>query len=84
MNYPNQSPPLQPPAMSKQNSDSVVPGGLDSALGGVLTGVWGSYKSTNASLVVVPPSPPKLKVPEPARVPTPGIEIADLSACELV
>ena len=45
--------------MSRQNSDtgSVTAGGLGSALGGVLTGVWGAYKSANASPVVENPPP---------------------------
>ena len=52
-------PPPQPPTMSRQNSDtgSVIAGGLGSALGGVLTNVWGSYKSANASPVVENPPP---------------------------
>ena len=125
--------PPQPPTMSRQNSDNVVPGGLGSAIGGVLTGVWGAYKSANASPVVenpppgpataafestldtiedveipggfgeerqreapvpfqedvpeptvIPPSPPKLGELEPAKVPTPKVEIPDLSASEPV
>ena len=123
-------PPLQPATMSRQNSDSVIPGGLGSTLGGVLTGVWGAYKSTNASPtvenppgpataayeatletiedvevpggfggeresevpvlpqevipepIVIPPSPPKLEMPEPAKVPTPKVEIPELPASE--
>jgi hypothetical protein len=41
-NHPKQPPALQPPAVSRQNSDSAAPGGPSSAPGGVFTGVWGS------------------------------------------
>ena len=54
-----QPPPPEPPVMSRQNSDtgSVIPGGLGSAIGGVLTGVWGAYKSASASPVMENPPP---------------------------
>jgi hypothetical protein len=57
-NHP-EPPPPQLPAMSRQNSDtgSVIAGGFGSALGGVLTGVWGSYKSATPSPVVENPPP---------------------------
>jgi hypothetical protein len=54
-NHPEQQQPPEPPVISRQNSDSVVPGGLGGALGGVLTNVWGAYKSASASPVVENP-----------------------------
>ena len=45
--------------MPSQNSDaeSVIAGGLGSALGGVLTNLWGPYKSASASPTMENPPP---------------------------
>ena len=58
-NHSEQPPPPQLPAMSRQNSDaeSVIAGGLGSALGGVLTNLWGPYKSASASPIMENPPP---------------------------
>ena len=52
-------PPPQLPAMSSQNSDakSIIAGGLGSTLGGVLTNLWGPYKSASASPIMENPPP---------------------------
>ena len=58
-NRPEQPLPLQPRTMSRRNNDtgSVIAGGLGSALGGVLTGVWGSHNSATPTPVVENPPP---------------------------
>ena len=43
--------------MSRQNSDSVIAGGLGSSLGGVLNGIWGTHRSAEVSPVVENPPP---------------------------